>query len=199
MSWENLKAALNYLKWLSIWMIAALFFASVSVKPADAADFHVNIYGPVNHNHSGSLSLDIYEAKEGDTLYLNIGGPGGSVFHGMILLEALLETKARKVCKAEGMAASMSAIYLLACDELQAADTVRIMFHLPYRVDDVGKPMRTDHSREMGLELAQALGLDKILPSRMYLQYVAGRDVYIRGDYFAALFNAYKEAQRNAQ
>jgi len=63
---------------------------------------------------------------------VRINSPGGDVFDGMAIYNALREHKAHVTAKIEGMAASMASVVALAGDEVQAHKNSMIVIHEPW-------------------------------------------------------------------
>lgn len=180
---------IRLIKLLCVSMLIGLLFASVSIRKVEAATIKVELAGVVDKRHSEVLAPQIEKAKAGDTLDILIVGPGGSVYHGYKVLLALTKTEAKKVCTVETLAASMTALYTLACDELTIKNKTTIMFHLPY---DGQKNVREFRHYQIGLEQSHVLGLMDLLPDRLYGQFMKGQDVYIDGETYVVLFNSWK-------
>ena len=73
--------------------------------------------------------LDKVTAKE---ILVRINSPGGSVFEGMAIYNALKSHKARIVTRVDSLAASMASVIALAGDEVQAYRNSMFMIHEPW-------------------------------------------------------------------
>jgi ATP-dependent Clp protease, protease subunit len=63
------------------------------------------------------------------TIHLHINSPGGSVFDGMAMANALREHKAKVIVHIDALAASIATIIALAGDEVHMADNAFFMIH----------------------------------------------------------------------
>lgn len=68
----------------------------------------------------------------GGTITLRINSPGGDVFDGFAIYNALREHKARVVTVIEGMAASIASVIAMAGDEVKAHKNTMLMMHEPW-------------------------------------------------------------------
>lgn len=66
------------------------------------------------------------------TIHLRINSPGGNVFDGMTIFNALREHPARVISHIDGLAASMASLVALAGDEVRMAENAFFMVHNPY-------------------------------------------------------------------
>lgn len=71
---------------------------------------------------------------QADTINLHLNTPGGMVFDGMAIYNALKAHKARVVTHIDGLAASMGSIIALAGDEVRIAQTAFVMIHNPWSI-----------------------------------------------------------------
>ena len=67
-----------------------------------------------------------------DTLNLRINSPGGNVFDGVAIFNALKKHDAKVITHIEALAASIASIIALAGDEILIADNAFYMIHNPY-------------------------------------------------------------------
>ena len=65
---------------------------------------------------------------------LRINSPGGDVFDGMAIFNALRDHSARVTAKIEGLAASIASVIPLAADEVQAHKNTMYMIHEPWTI-----------------------------------------------------------------
>ena len=68
-------------------------------------------------------------ALDVSTIHLHVNSPGGSVFDGMAIANALREHKARIVVHIDALAASIASVIALAGDEIIMADNAFFMIH----------------------------------------------------------------------
>lgn len=66
---------------------------------------------------------------EGKDLIINLDSPGGSVFDGFAIANAIKSRKGRTVCKIYSMSASIATMVMLSCDEVQCFKNSLIMIH----------------------------------------------------------------------
>jgi len=72
--------------------------------------------------------------KDVKNIIVRINSPGGDVFDGMAIFNALREHPAKVTTKIEGLAASMASVIALAGDEVQAHKNTMYMIHEPWTV-----------------------------------------------------------------
>lgn len=75
--------------------------------------------------------LDGLAAK---TVHVRINSPGGSVFDGMAVYNALREHDARIITHIDGLAASMASVIALAGDEVRMSESAFLMIHDPWTI-----------------------------------------------------------------
>lgn len=71
-------------------------------------------------------------AIDAESITLRINSPGGSVFEGMAIYNALRRHKARVTTQIDGLAASMGSIIALAGDTVQMSENAYYMIHNPW-------------------------------------------------------------------
>jgi ATP-dependent Clp protease protease subunit len=71
-------------------------------------------------------------AIDADEITLRINSPGGNVFDGTAIYNALLRHSAKVSVKIDGLAASMASIIALAGDEVEMAENAFFMIHMPW-------------------------------------------------------------------
>jgi ATP-dependent Clp protease, protease subunit len=74
---------------------------------------------------------DLDGIKSG-TIHLRINSPGGSVFDGTTIFNALKQHKSKVIVHIDGLAASISSIIAMAGDEIQMAKNAFFMIHEPW-------------------------------------------------------------------
>ena len=65
------------------------------------------------------------------TIMLDINSPGGSVFEGMAILNALKDHPAKVHGKVSGLCASIASVILMGCDTIEMTKNSMIMMHMP--------------------------------------------------------------------
>lgn len=71
-------------------------------------------------------------AVQADVINLHINSPGGSVFDGIAIYQALAQHKARIVVHIDGWAASIASIIAMAGDEIRIGEAAQVMIHKPW-------------------------------------------------------------------
>lgn len=80
----------------------------------------------------GVTSMEVInriQSVESDEIHVRINSPGGSVFEGFAILQALLNSGKKVITHIDGVAASMASIIALAGDEVEIADFAMLMIH----------------------------------------------------------------------
>ena len=73
-------------------------------------------------------------AIDAPTIHLRVNSPGGSVFDGMAIYQALNEHPARIVAHVDSLSASISSLIVMAADEIRMAESARLMIHDPWSI-----------------------------------------------------------------
>ena len=109
------------------------------VKNAAAKEATIYIYGAI-----GGIDWDTYETintaskfteefaaleKEADTIHIRINSPGGAVFEGQAIYNAIFASKKHIITYNDGICASMAALILLSGDEIHAFKNSLLMIH----------------------------------------------------------------------
>ena len=68
------------------------------------------------------------------TINIRINSPGGSVFDGTAVFNAIKQHKAKTVTHIDGLAASISSVIALASDEVRMAENAFLMIHEPWSI-----------------------------------------------------------------
>jgi ATP-dependent Clp protease, protease subunit len=74
------------------------------------------------------------KALDVDELHVRINSPGGSVFDGVAIANALREHKARVIVHVDGLAASIASVIAMAGDDVRMAENAFLMIHEPWNV-----------------------------------------------------------------
>jgi ATP-dependent Clp protease, protease subunit len=69
-----------------------------------------------------------------DEIHVRLNSPGGSVFDGVAIANALRAHKATVIVHVDGLAASIASIIAMAGDEVRMADNAFLMIHEPWNV-----------------------------------------------------------------
>lgn len=74
------------------------------------------------------------DGLKGDTIHVRINSPGGNVFDGVTIYNALREHPAKIITHIDGLAASMASVVALAGDEVRMASNGFFMVHDPMTI-----------------------------------------------------------------
>lgn len=74
---------------------------------------------------------DLNDIKAG-TIHIRINSPGGNVFDGTSIFNAIKQHKSKTITHIDGLAASISAVIALAPDKILMAENAFMMIHNPY-------------------------------------------------------------------
>lgn len=95
----------------------------------------VYIYGDIGGWFGGvdpeTIAKEI-AALDVSTLKVRLNSPGGLVFDGVAIYNALVEHKANVVVSIEGIAASIASVIAMAGDEIRIGEAANIMVHKPW-------------------------------------------------------------------
>jgi len=109
------------------------------VKNEAAKEATIYIYGAI-----GGIDWDTYESintaskfaeafsdleKDADTIHIRINSPGGAVFEGQAIYNAIFSSKKKIITYNDGICASMAALILLSGDEIHAFKNSLLMIH----------------------------------------------------------------------
>lgn len=102
----------------------------------DGADeSEVFIYGDIGGWWGGvtaeQFAKDI-AALDVETINVRLNSPGGLVFDGVAIYNALVTHKARVVINIDGIAASIASVIAMAGDEIRIAEGAHVMIHKPW-------------------------------------------------------------------
>lgn len=105
---------------------------------ATAQEATVYMYGPIVQSALeaefwGGVASETFvpalRALDVDTIHLRIDSPGGDVFGGQAIAQALRDSKARVIAHVDGLAASAATIVAIAADEVEIAIGGMFMVH----------------------------------------------------------------------
>ncbi len=74
---------------------------------------------------------DLNKIKAG-TIHLRVNSPGGSVFDGTTIYNAIKQHKSKVVAHVDGLAASIASVIVMGADEVQMAENAFMMVHEPW-------------------------------------------------------------------
>lgn len=66
------------------------------------------------------------------TIHLRVNSPGGSVFDGTAIYNALKQHKAKVIAHVDGLAASIASVIIMAADEVHMGENAFLMIHEPW-------------------------------------------------------------------
>lgn len=182
-------------------VLAIVLFAVFGMADAKAATYRVDITGVVDELLVAPGVRLLPKLTANDKVLFTIDSPGGSVWAGIQLTDAMDASKARKVCIVGQLAASMAAVITAHCDDVYVQKESYIMWHTatasvsPVPFVSVGL-FRT----EIKCTIYEKAGVcDGVIPYIMQEMYIArdmltisekkailrGEDVWIDGDTLA--------------
>lgn len=68
------------------------------------------------------------------TIHLRVNSPGGSVFDGTAIYNAVKQHKSRVIAHVDGLAASIASVIIMAADEIRMAENAFLMIHDPWSI-----------------------------------------------------------------
>jgi len=68
------------------------------------------------------------------TIHLRVNSPGGSVFDGIAIYNAIKQHKSRIIAHIDGLAASIASVIVMGADEIRAAESAFMMIHRPWSI-----------------------------------------------------------------
>jgi len=103
------------------------------IEAKSEEETEIIIYDVIGYPYNDAFDLvrALGEIK-GKNITIRINSPGGDVFDGLAIYNALREHKARVTTKNEGIASSIASIIALAGDEVQAHKNAMYMIHDPW-------------------------------------------------------------------
>ena len=73
-----------------------------------------------------------FNAITAGTIHLRLNTPGGSVFDGMAIYNAIKQHKSKIIAHVDGLAASIASVIAMACDEIIMGEGSFLMIHEPW-------------------------------------------------------------------
>jgi len=71
---------------------------------------------------------------EAKTIHLRVNSPGGSVFDGIAIYNAVKQHKSRIIAHIDGLAASIASVIVMGANEVRAAESAFLMIHNPWSI-----------------------------------------------------------------
>lgn len=103
--------------------------AAAAAEPSSAT---IYLHGIVGSEWDGLKSGSFAQALDGldvDRLSVRVNSPGGFVADGVAIYSALLEHRAHKTVRVDGLAASAASMIAMAGDEIEISKPARMMIH----------------------------------------------------------------------
>lgn len=75
-----------------------------------------------------------FNAIKSSTIHIRINSPGGSVFDGTAIYNAIKQHKSHTIGHIDGLAASIASVIALAADEVRMAENAFLMIHEPFSI-----------------------------------------------------------------
>ena len=69
-----------------------------------------------------------------ETIHLRVNSPGGSVFDGTTIYNAVKQHKSKIIAHVDGLAASIVSVIIMGADEVQMAENAFVMIHEPWSI-----------------------------------------------------------------
>ena len=99
---------------------------------ADSADIYIYDYIGMWGVEAGDFTKDLSTIQSKAKINLYINSPGGNVFDGMAIYNALLSVKSKLTVHVMGLAASMASVIMLAGDTRIVYQGAMVMIHNPW-------------------------------------------------------------------
>lgn len=112
-------------------------FYSITAK-ADSSHAEILIYDEIGPANFWADTVDAksfvkeLQALDVETITLRINSPGGDVFDGVAIYNALVDHPAAVKVKVDGLAASIASVIMLAGDERHVGTGAQVMIHDPW-------------------------------------------------------------------
>jgi len=71
---------------------------------------------------------------QSETIHLRVNSPGGSVFDGTTIYNAIKQHKSKFIAHVDGLAASIASVIVMGADEIQMAENAFMMIHEPWSI-----------------------------------------------------------------
>lgn len=135
----------------------------------------------------------IGEMKGASTIRLHINSPGGSVFNGLAIVNALKATGAKTVSYVEGNAGSISSVIALACDETYMYNGTFTLLHKPSltvsgNAYDLKKAIETLNVLQEGL-IDVYMSKAKEGVERSQIEKIVNKETWLTAEMASEIFN----------
>lgn len=105
------------------------------IENKTAAEATVYLYDEISwFGISAEQFIKDLNAITAKTINIRINSPGGSVFDGTAVFNAIKQHKSKTVTHIDGLAASISSVIALASDEVRMAENAFLMIHDPWSI-----------------------------------------------------------------
>lgn len=102
------------------------------IRNADGSEAHIDIMDEIGlWGITADQFVKDLRAITAPVVQVNINSPGGDVFDGLAVYNALQQRSGRVVCNVYGLAASIASVIAMAGSELRMAKTAYLMIHDP--------------------------------------------------------------------
>jgi ATP-dependent Clp endopeptidase proteolytic subunit ClpP len=91
----------------------------------------IKLYGAIGRDITDSEFISQIPENGNEDLEIRINSPGGSVFQGWAIYNALIDYKGKKLIHIDGVAASMASVIAMAGDEIYMSENALYMIHNP--------------------------------------------------------------------
>lgn len=91
----------------------------------------IKLYGAIGRDIIDSEFIEQIPDSGSEDLEIRINSPGGSVFQGWAIYNALIDYKGKKIIHIDGVAASMASVIATAGDEIYMSENALFMIHNP--------------------------------------------------------------------
>lgn len=97
---------------------------------------HVYLYDEISDWFGISAEQFVKDLAEitSKTIHLHVNSPGGSVFDGTAIYNALKQHSAKIISHVDGLAASIASVIIMAGDEVRMGDNAFLMIHEPWSI-----------------------------------------------------------------
>ena len=138
--------------------------------------------------------LDMFEDMKGaSTINLHLNSPGGSVFNGLAIVNALKSTGAKTVSYVEGNAGSITSVIAFACDETNMYNGTFTLLHKPLlsvtgNAYDLKKAIQTlDVIQEGIIDVYMTKVKDGV--ERSQIEKIVNKETWLTAEMASELFN----------
>jgi ATP-dependent protease ClpP protease subunit len=105
------------------------------INSTSSSEAEILVYGEIGGWWDG-ISAETFvpeiRALKADTIHLRVNSPGGSVFDGLAIYNAIAQHEAHVVAHVESLAASIASVIIMGADEIRIGESASIMIHKPW-------------------------------------------------------------------